>query len=413
MILLVAALGLPVIVVLSGMSAALTFRAFRKRWKGSWLAEATSWAVLSWVALAIFLLSARVAAAMMDSSHFAIVRIRSLGTGTGLLAAVCAGALFGMLMAEAESTDERAPFFTSLGEDVGRGTLLKWLSAGIIGWVVFHVVGRREELLIPNNRLEAASILDDAFDEATRRPKHAHSQLVHGIALMELGRSNESIRVLKGAISMDAHLTHPRNAIGWMLNAQDRYAEAIPYLQEAVRIDDSYGNAWHNLGWALAQLQRFREAQVAYARAVELLPFTATAAVEYSGVLLMLRKHDKALAQVLRAVSLDPKHVGYRMRASFLLRTKGRFADARLHLEEVVKLNPRFAFAWADLGVTHYLMQDASAAAAAFAQAEQQDSMFFLRQPLMRAMFRSAKRGSTADVRPDTLESVVLIPRTR
>lgn len=372
----------------------------RLRAAGGWGRGALSWCLSAYAALGFLAVGAHALlslgwrdAAGLDRETAALV---TGGRATVFL--VASATLFGMLMAEATSTDECPRLYVRLHDPVRRGSLLAWGAAALVGTVSFGFLARDTALPDPETRADAQRVLAAARAEARLRPHDAHVQLVLGRALMELGRFDEALPVLEGAERLAPRDADPRNAVGWMLNQQRRFGDAVPHLREAVRLDPDYGHAQHNLGWALAHVGKLPEAEVAYRNAVRLKPTDAGAAYEFSMVLYERDKVPAALVQAQRAAQLAPGNPQYHGAAGWLLRSQARFPEAKGEFERATRLDPSNAGAWAELGVTDYLMHDAAGAAASFDEAARRDSLFLAMRPMEQQMWRAAKRGSTPPI---------------
>lgn len=365
-----------------------------RRWSGI----ATSWALAAGAPMLMLWLFARGALGAIRLSG-GDARRAMLLTGwpaVGFLA--LAALLFGMLMAEAATTDGDAPLLVRPNEDLSRGSILVWMAILLVGWSTFVVLASNQRLEEPTTPVDARRILDDAQEEARVRTNDPQSQIVLGRSLLLLGRYAESQQALEHAVRLEPQNQYTLNALGWVLNQRHRYTDAIEPLQAALRIDPSFGEAYHNLGWANLNRGHLRSAEVSYREAVRLKPRDPAAASEYGLLLYRRGKLAIALQHLLRASKLDPANAFHHSAAAGLLRIHRRFGEASAHLREAVRLDPRWDSGWGELGEMEYLAGNALAADSAFQEARRRDSTYFRDRPLQMAMWRSARRGRVGEV---------------
>ncbi|HJU11465.1 MAG TPA: winged helix-turn-helix domain-containing protein [Candidatus Binataceae bacterium] len=127
------------------------------------------------------------------------------------------------------------------------------------------------------------------------------------------------------------------------LNAQGRPAEALLAAKKGMRFDSQNPTLLSSQGWAYAQLGRWKEGVAAWKRYVDLYPndigARSSLAVLYSASGEMDAAREE-VAQVERAVALDPDtSYGYRVLAMALNAT-GRPADALAATEKAMDLYP-------------------------------------------------------------------------
>lgn len=362
-----------------------------------WLEGVISWAMSSYLVVAIV---SRVVLALVPGMHLGRVESQAIASTTGPMAKLSLGGatlLFSVVMTDLRHTHDRPRLFSWLEETIPRGVTATIVLAGLAALALVALPAADQVLPRAASRAEAQAMLGEVAAEARRRPDKAQVQLLHGSLLVSLERFDEAIPVLTRAAALAPGDAVSRGTLGWVLNRNERYREAVPYLREAVRLDPRYGSAFQHLGWALARLGRDEAAATAYREAVRLEPTSAGAAVEYSFVLSRLDRKDEALAQALRAVQLDPTYAWFHREAAMLLRTRARFADARIHFDHAVRLAPDDAALWVQKGINDYLLQDAPAAAAAFQTAARLDSTVFTGRPSAMAMWREARHGRTGD----------------
>ena len=393
-----AAIGVFAALIAAGTVAGGMHAATRRLRSRNGAGAALGWCTIAWSALATLLAIGRLA---LPSLHLVGVDAESAELvvgwrGAAVLAA--AATVFALMMADAEHDEDASATSGWLG-DVGlRGTVLGWAGAVLIAWTSYSVLWRDTRLPIPDTPEQARRILVSARHEAEMRPRDARTQLAYGASLVRFQRHREALPILERAARLDTANAYGRVLLAWSLTQLDRIADAVPHLEAATRLAPEYAIAQRGLAWNLARLGRWTDAETAYRRAMRLSPGDASIASEYSMVLLQQSKRKAALAQALRAERLDPQSVGPHMLAGYLLRTEARFDESRSRFREAVRLNPKLAEGWAELGVTEYLRHDAAAAVAAFSEAARLDSSYFEHRASVSAMWRAARAGRTDDL---------------
>ena len=397
----VAASALPSLLLLlllaaGGAAGGVVYHATEPLRRDGWGRTAASWCLCAYASLVVPVVGARALLPLWNGPRLDRETAAFVTGAPGLSLLAASATLFGLLMAETMSAPEEPPPLPfQMRDSVPRGTLLTWVTALLAVGAAVGLLSRDTALPEAETRDGARSALADVRLEAQLRPNDAHVQLVLGRTLMRLGRFDEALPALERAERLAPGNEDAWNATGWVLNQQRRFDDAVPHLREAVRLAPNYGHAHHNLGWALAHIGRMPEAEVAYRNAVRLKPDDAGAAYEFSMVLYERGEVPAALAQAVRAAQLDPGKVRYHYAAAWLLRSQARFAEAKAEFERVTRLDPGNPAAWAELGVTEYLMHDAAGAAAAFDEAARRDSLFLAGRPMEKRMWQAAKRGGT------------------
>lgn len=253
--------------------------------------------------------------------------------------------------------------------------------------------GRDVALSVPQTPRDASALLADAQRDAARRPRDAHAQFVLGECLVELQRLDEALPPLLAAERLDSTDAWSRSVIGWILGQQGHFAEALPHLRAAVALDSTYGQALQNLAWTYLKLNDLADADSTYRVVVRLEPKSAEAAFEYAWELERRVGAQGAEAEIVRALQLEPKNGRIQAFAGYVFRSEAKFADARQHYEEASRLLPDDAAVWAELGETDYLMNDRSAAAAAFANSVRLDANYVRSRPNLVQMWRDVAPG--------------------
>jgi len=168
-----------------------------------------------------------------------------------------------------------------------------------------------------------------------------------GVRLHEVGAARAA-RV--DPASLNAYDLALRAYARFSLLGRDDIEAARSYAEEAIRIDPAYSRGYTALAWTHAQ-PRFsgfthdpdRSLVLAFeaaSKAVALDPADAYAAVIFAVTLLLMHKHERALAELDRAIALSPSFAEpYAQRAN-VLGFMGRSVEAIEAVMSAVRLNP-------------------------------------------------------------------------
>lgn len=107
----------------------------------------------------------------------------------------------------------------------------------------------------------ALEILEGAL-EADQESNAAYR--LRGVALGELGRSDEAAESYRLAIAIDGNDAWSMNNLGHLHIEEGEFEKALPPLALATRIDSTVAVFWNNLGMVLERSGDFRAAEKAY-----------------------------------------------------------------------------------------------------------------------------------------------------
>ena len=135
--------------------------------------------------------------------------------------------------------------------------------------------------------------------------------------------------------------------------ADGQFSDAVTSLQESLRRDPQFACAQNALGVALDRLNRKDEARQAFERAAKLTPEWGLPPFQIASQLIAAGKLREALPHLENAVKFNPRSVGTRWSLMRLNRLLGRPAEAERVGLELLKLNPNYAPAYMELGLTY------------------------------------------------------------
>jgi type IV pilus biogenesis/stability protein PilW len=180
--------------------------------------------------------------------------------------------------------------------------------------------------------------LPDPEKERQIRRLQARASYEQGLRHLSEGRVSLGLASLKQAVELDGEDPAYHNALGVAQLQLGQPKEAQAAFERAVALDTTYAEGYHNLGLALFEQKRYEEAA---------------------------RSYRKALAQPIYATP----EVAYYNLAQVCLYHLKRPREAEEALRAAVKMAPRFARAYYELGVVLSLDGRKDEAKGAFRQA--------------------------------------------
>ena len=175
-----------------------------------------------------------------------------------------------------------------------------------------------------------------------------------GIALQEMGRSEEAIVQFKRALNVYPNSAMTYNNLGLALASQGRPDEAILQFEKAVEIDPGLAKAHNNLGNALASRGQLDQAILHFQKAVETDPGLAEAHNNLGNALASRGQLDQATLHFEKAVEVNPGLAEGHYNLGNVLASRGDLDQARMHFAKAVEINPDFVAARCNLGTMLY-----------------------------------------------------------
>ena len=202
-------------------------------------------------------------------------------------------------------------------------------------------------------------LFDRAIEEFHRAVNFDQENLSYRLALadtfLQLGYLVPARQTLEQALQIDPE--SPENAvvcakIGVLEVQQKRIAEGVEYLRRSLSFDDTIAEVHFRLGQALAYLSDIKlgshaidntkldEAIAELDRAIELDPSKAEYRYWSARVLEQRRDPDQAMARYREALERDPSHVQARLRLAGMHIERGELEEGRALLAEAAELAP-------------------------------------------------------------------------
>jgi TolB-like protein/Tfp pilus assembly protein PilF len=249
--------------------------------------------------------------------------------------------------------------------DIGRALGARYLLAGSIRRAENRVRVSVELTEAATGRLVWSDTydaeVDDIFAVQEKIAKH-----VVGAAAVKLTRFEEERALAKPTGSLAAYEYVLRGREVFSQETPDDNDEAMQLFQHAIDLDPNYAEAYAALakshyyavisGWAQFREEELKQAEALALKALAIDPATTRAYNVLAQIQLYRKHYDLALAQVDRALEINPSDAeSYRDRGAYLV-FAGRAAEGLTWLESALRFDPADGFAAARLCMAYYLL---------------------------------------------------------
>ena len=182
------------------------------------------------------------------------------------------------------------------------------------------------------------------------RPGFAEAHQNLGDALRALGRPDEAAERYRAAIALRPDFAEAHCRLAAILVDRGAHEAALDYAARAAALMPGWADAHVTHAVALACRRRFVEAEAAYRRALALQPERAQALSDLAQVLTELARIDEAMACHRKALRLQPNNPVFHLRLSHTHFLGGDPAAAEASCRHALTLDPHAAPAWSWLG---------------------------------------------------------------
>ncbi len=195
------------------------------------------------------------------------------------------------------------------------------------------------------------SVLGNAYRARARDPRSAFLEALRRnpndvSALIGLGGEGQ----LRRALSLAPWNSEITKNLARLLSESGRITEAVELLRAYVRADPDAADVHNSLGLALLRLGEAKQAEASLQEAVRLRPESPAMRVNLGTVLARRADWEGARYEFTRALQLgarDDIHLAF----GSVLVTQGDLAAAVVQYRSAIRLNPRSATAWYNLGL--------------------------------------------------------------
>jgi tetratricopeptide (TPR) repeat protein len=201
------------------------------------------------------------------------------------------------------------------------------------------------------------------------KPRHFDALQLLGALMLQTGRLQEGIDLLKKALAVNAKQPAIYSNLSYALNALQRFDEGLASADRALALQPQFPDALNNRGNAQAGLNRPREALGSFDRCIALRPDFAPAWSNRACVLRDLGRPADALASCDHALALQPTYPDAWSNRGNALSDLNQPQEAEHSYRRALELAPAFADAWNNLGLTQIDLNQHAQALSSYEQA--------------------------------------------
>lgn len=173
--------------------------------------------------------------------------------------------------------------------------------------------GRTEKGLAAAMRLQMEGRFSEAEEayRGLRRRAPDHAGVLHfaGVLAHQLGRTEESLDLIRRSLAIDPGQAGWHSNLGLVLKTLGRVDEAVAAFREALRLDPNHANAHANLGVLLRAQGKMEEAEAAYQTAIRLAPDQPQAYHNLGVLLLATARQKDAVRAFCKALTLNSRQI--------------------------------------------------------------------------------------------------------
>jgi len=212
------------------------------------------------------------------------------------------------------------------------------------------------------NVFRAQGKLDEAlecFRNTVRlKPDYAEAYNNLGGTLREQGDLDRAIEHFRKALELKPDMAGIHNNLGMALQSQGKLDEAVDSFEKALMLKPDYAEAGNNLGNVFREQNKLDVAIMCYREVLKFHPDMAEAHSNLGHVLLEQDDQEAATESFRKALALEPDCVNAHLGMVATYQNTGRFADAKMHLDRILALNPDHPLAWAALPALRKMTPD-------------------------------------------------------
>ena len=201
------------------------------------------------------------------------------------------------------------------------------------------------------------------------KPRHFDALQLLGALLLQAGRLQEGIDLLRKALAVNAKQAALHSNLAFALNALQRFDEGLASAERALVLQPKFADALNNRGNAQAGLNRPLDAIGSFDRAIALMPDFAPAWNNRACVLRDLGRPVDALASCDHALTLQPNYPDAWSNRGNALSDMNQPHEAERSYRRALELAPAFADAWNNLGLTQIDLNQHEAALSSYERA--------------------------------------------
>jgi tetratricopeptide (TPR) repeat protein len=179
--------------------------------------------------------------------------------------------------------------------------------------------------------------------------------------LITNGKPDQAVKILRGLIQADPADYDARVLLGTTLAIRGIRSEAIEQIAEAAKLRPQSAETYNLLGTTLSRFMETENARSAFERAIQLDPGLAEAQVNLALLLAQAGDWEGAgehLDSALAVQGNSPASAYSHFLRAKIWVVQSQFDRASAELEQAVRVRPKYAEAWSDLGWSRRMISD-------------------------------------------------------
>ena len=169
------------------------------------------------------------------------------------------------------------------------------------------------------------------------------------LTLDGIGRREDAIDELQGALALQPNYDDARRLLGQVLAKQGRIDDAVSEFRKAIALRPAFWGHYSVLGVTLFQAARYEEAEYAFKRVTELQPDSPFGYQQLGTLYQTLGRNESALAQYRKAIAIAPSPQALSNMGA-LLHAQGDFEGAVQAYRRAIELRPNSHVTHRNLG---------------------------------------------------------------
>ena len=171
-------------------------------------------------------------------------------------------------------------------------------------------------------------------------PDDAHTLLIKGRALFDLGRREHALTAMEAAVAADPELAAAHYNLGLLLQSSGQPGDAAKAYKRAIALQSPYPVAWNNLGLVLEQTGDIGAAVTAFRTAIDQFPQFSMAHNNLGAVLAASGRYSESAEAYGQALEHDPANADARTNLAVALLEQGELDAAIAEFDRVLAEDP-------------------------------------------------------------------------
>ncbi|WP_434623017.1 tetratricopeptide repeat protein [Azospirillum sp. B2RO_4] len=198
---------------------------------------------------------------------------------------------------------------------------------------------------------EAAYRAAIAADPGRTAPGHADALHLLGLLMHQIGRNDEALDLIGGALRVDPAFPQAWNHLGLVQEADKRHADSARAFTRALALHPAFAEALTHLGLVHQSCGRVEEAVKLHRRCIALQPEHLPAHANLGHACELMGRTAEANGHYRRALALQPGSAEAGNNLATMATLAGRPEEAKTHLRRALRIDPDFALAAWNLGL--------------------------------------------------------------